>query len=387
MIQEQLRCGCNSLEGGSVIDTPCGRVMSDVSSMFIVYVLELYKWENDKATLSKLWLNVKNAAQWHINVSKKFGVPEHLVNTYDVLGQDHYDLCAFNSAFHILAMAAARELASVMGDKDFADKCQQTLENAQTAIDKLQWNETAGYYNSYTVLANISTTNPGAIMTDTFYSQVLAFSLDLGLLVKNESRLLSHMKQELEHNDSPVGMLVQTGRYPYPGPSQDNAIWLMGNPNWATINIHLKQDITHAINVANKTLNWWREVVNDLWNIPAIAGGIGYGLDGQPWASSHYGYFMSSWHIIFALSGQKTNLPNGTLIFDSPDPSDTWSYPVLLPGVVGKVAQLKNTHTELTLEVFIGELTISKQLSIQNVTYKGPYPLMMKAGDKVTLEK
>ena len=47
------------------------------------------------------------------------------------------------------------------------------------------------------------------------------------------------MKAELEHNDTPYGMMVLSGRYPYPGPWQDNAVWMMGNPNWATINMHL----------------------------------------------------------------------------------------------------------------------------------------------------
>ena len=60
------------------------------------------------------------------------------------------------------------------------------------------------------------------------------------------------MKQELIHNDSPLGMLVQTGRYKYPGPFQDNAVWQMGNPNWASINIHLGQDVKKAIQVKTK---------------------------------------------------------------------------------------------------------------------------------------
>ncbi len=32
-----------------------------------------------------------------------------------------------------------------------------------------------------------------------------------------------------------------TGRYPYPGPARagDNSVWMMANPNWASINIHL----------------------------------------------------------------------------------------------------------------------------------------------------
>ena len=42
-------------------------------------------------------------------------------------------------------------------------------------------------------------------------SQVLAYSLGLGALVQNESKLRLHMKAELEHNDSPYGLLVVTG--------------------------------------------------------------------------------------------------------------------------------------------------------------------------------
>jgi hypothetical protein len=37
------------------LDKGCGRIMSDVSSMYITYVLELYKWQNDTATLHELW--------------------------------------------------------------------------------------------------------------------------------------------------------------------------------------------------------------------------------------------------------------------------------------------------------------------------------------------
>ena len=54
MIPEQLACGCTgAIDPG--LDKGCGRVMSDVSSMYIVYVLELYKWQNDTETLHTLW--------------------------------------------------------------------------------------------------------------------------------------------------------------------------------------------------------------------------------------------------------------------------------------------------------------------------------------------
>ena len=157
--------------------------MSDVSSMFIVYILELYRWSNDVTTLKALWPNAKLAAQWHMDVSSKYGVPTHLVNTYDVLAQDQYDLCSYNSAFHLLALAAARELATVMGDTTFANECQKAFTRGQEAMDNLQWNETAGYYNSYSNLS--APVNPGALMSDTFYAQVTHTATFYSLPVKN----------------------------------------------------------------------------------------------------------------------------------------------------------------------------------------------------------
>ena len=81
MIPEQLACGCTSrIDPG--LDKGCGRIMSDVSSMYITYVLELYKWQNDSATVQQLWPVVKKAAQWQMNVSAADGTPQHLCNTY-----------------------------------------------------------------------------------------------------------------------------------------------------------------------------------------------------------------------------------------------------------------------------------------------------------------
>ena len=40
---------------------------------------------------------------------------------------------------------------------------------------------------------------------------ILAYSLGLGTLVQDEMKLRLHMKAELDHNDSPYGLLVMTG--------------------------------------------------------------------------------------------------------------------------------------------------------------------------------
>ena len=45
------------------------------------------------------------------------------------------------------------------------------------------------------------------------------------------------------HNDITI---VYSGRFPYPGPSSDNAVWMMGNPNWGTINLHLGE-VSHYL--------------------------------------------------------------------------------------------------------------------------------------------
>ena len=55
--------------------------MSDVSSMYVLYVLELYKWGGDIAMLKELWPAAKKAAQWHIDSSIDDGLPNYLCNT------------------------------------------------------------------------------------------------------------------------------------------------------------------------------------------------------------------------------------------------------------------------------------------------------------------
>ena len=96
MIPEQLACGCTSkIDPG--LDKGCGRVMSDVSSMYITYVLELYRWQGDTETLHALWPVVKNAANWQMNVSAADGTPAYLCNTYDILGPTGHEHVSYNT--------------------------------------------------------------------------------------------------------------------------------------------------------------------------------------------------------------------------------------------------------------------------------------------------
>lgn len=101
------------------VEFGCGRTLSDVSSMFIVYLLELQTWYQDtnitSVVLQDLWPHAKLAAEWQMNVSKTDKIPNHLQNTYDILGLNAYPHSTYNSAFHLLAMLAAEQLAYQMG--------------------------------------------------------------------------------------------------------------------------------------------------------------------------------------------------------------------------------------------------------------------------------
>lgn len=362
MIPEQLRCNA----GGptSEIDTPCGRVMSDVSSMLIVYILEMYQWGGDIDLLKEMYPVIVKAADWHISTTGSYGIPIRLQNTYDVLALNAYTFSAYNSAFHLLAMKAAHRAAQIMSDNQRATKYSEAYEAGLNGMNKYLWNSTTKYYNSYSSITKTGQLETvGALMTDSFYAQVLSFSLGLGLLVEKD-KLDSHLDAELKYNDSPYGMLVQTGRYPYPGPFQDNAVWMMGNPNWVASKIHLGMKPQEALPVAKKSLDRWRSVLNDQWNVAGIMGGLGYGADGQPYITSHYGYFMSSWHIIFALSGQQADLAssNSYLRFN-PTLNAPYTLPVLLSGSIGTI---RNDGSRITLSLSAG-----KNLDVSEVTVSG----------------
>jgi hypothetical protein len=134
-----------------------------------------------------------------------------------------------------------------------------------------------------------------AIMADCTYANVLADTLGLSPLT-TDAQINSHLKVVLRENDSPYGFIVQTGRYPsiHDHGDNDNSLWMMANPDWATLAIWRGFDPNEALAVARKTLDWWRTELKDVWNVVAVGGGVNTSTAGQPLANSHYGYHMST---------------------------------------------------------------------------------------------
>ena len=81
-----------------------------------------------------------------------------------------------------------------------------------------------------------------------------------------------------------------------------------------------------ALNRAKKSLDHWRSTLNDQWNIHGLIASNGYGLDGLPWATSHYSFHLVLWHIPLALSGQQYTARNASLTF-----WPKYSFPFNLP--------------------------------------------------------
>lgn len=370
MIQEQLMCGCMT-NVDSHFDRGCGRQMSDVSSMFIVYLLELYKWANDTEILEELWPVAKNATLWQMSKSIEQGIPKNLCNTYDRLGPGRRDYVSYNAVFHLTAMSAAAHLAKAIGDDKFANNCTNALVRGQKALDTLQWVE-ADQTKEMAPHWSFANDDPASLMVDSLYGQVLAYTVGLGTVVSGNAKIKQHLQTELLWADSPYGLVVLTNKSIQRLPE----IWQGGSPNWASLNIRNKfMSVTDALTQPAKSLGLWRSVINDQWNTCGIAT-----RDGRSSVTSHYGFHMVAWHIPLTISGQDANLPEGELSFD-PRVMTPYKLPVLLPGITGT---LTGTSKSFSFTLIIGKLYL-KRLAVGSSVY--PKAVDIKAGQTITWNK
>ncbi|KAK3739472.1 hypothetical protein QZH41_020504 [Actinostola sp. cb2023] len=160
------------------------------------------------------------------------------------------------------------------------------------------------------------------------------------------------------------------------------SIWMGASPDWTTLQIHLGLDPDKALQQARKSLNHYRNQLNDTWNIHGLTAGSGYGLDGQPWCTSHYTFHMVLWHIPLALSGQQYSIIERRLIF-SPKLRVPYSLPFFVSYASGTIeAIVKYGMVSFKLTVTHGYLVL-KTLSISGVTWPGE-ALKLEKGESVT---
>ena len=114
-----------------------------------------------------------------------------------------------------------------------------------------------------------------------------------------------------------------------------------------------------------KAYGRWSSVFHDEWNVPGVLGGIGYTVDGsrvdgQTYFTSHYGFYMSSWHLVMGLSGQLANVTEKSLTF-APRLDPPYSLPVILPAVWGHLQAdiINNASVSYTVGLEFGHLELS----------------------------
>ena len=104
-----------------------------------------------------------------------------------------------------------------------------------------------------------------------------------------------------------------------------------------------------ALHQASKSLDNYRTNLRDEWNFHGLTSSQNYGLDGLPWATSHYTFHLVAWHIPLALSGQFYYAPNGTLSFEPKYEAPYW-LPFFTPFATGHIECLQ-VEREKTTEI------------------------------------
>jgi hypothetical protein len=136
--------------------------------------------------------------------------------------------------------------------------------------------------------------------------------------------------------------------------------------------------------MAAKEMDHYRTTLRDQWNIHGLTANDGYGVDGQPWCTAHYGFHMPLWHIPFAMTGQLHSAIEMSLTFE-PKVSCPYSLPVLTSEAVGILTCEKNADIEtFTLKATLvkGARFTLKTLAVDKSPYgKG---VSLTAGESIS---
>ena len=352
-----------------------GRDMGDVTSLFIAEIWEMYAWTGDMNFTKAMYPHVVHAMEWQIRRSPD-GLPIHLVSTYDIVALDQFVYTTFNSVLHLLAMRATMRLAEAFRDNATYQTAAAAYNNGSVLLQSLLWNNASRYYQSFW---DTDTDGSHVVFADSLYGQVVSWTLGLGDLLPRD-QMVDHLYGEERYNDSPYGLIVQTGLEDRNN-TQDNAIWMGGSQDWTTAAIRLGLGLQRSYPQADKGMNNWRLRLNDLWNVWGLAAGIGLGMDGLHWCTSHYGFHMPLWHTPFAVSGQSYFAPNHSLTF-TPAVSAPYSLPVLIPNALARLdAVAAGSSTKYSLMMALGRVELD-ELVVDGVV--APAPGWVEQGESFT---
>ena len=398
-----------------------GRTMGDTTTIWLLEVLEIYQSTGNLTRLTEVWPAAVKGINWQIAVSKEYGIPAHLVCTYDILAMERYNSTTFNGVLHIAAMAAGKVLATVMQDSITFTAAEASRAAAVAAMTgPLMWNSTLGFFRAYT--------GGDAIMSDCLYGQQVALAHGLGWLLPTDM-IAQHLAAEAHFNANQFGLTVVKGRKEPLAPNggeegeevvvvapdaiaqrkatrarevrtlmqglrargdgQDDAVWMGSGPTWSCLALALGADgpagtnVTAALEPSRWILSNYRDRLRMMWDLTGLSTTADWGgedSNGQPFCTSHYGFMLTDYYLIYALSGQQTNIPAGKLSF-APLYAAPYTVPFAFMGTEGTLA-VSASGTK-TLKVAFGSLTLpAGGLSVSGSAY--PNSVSLTAGQSVS---
>jgi non-lysosomal glucosylceramidase len=411
----------------SPLDQPGGRTMADTTTLFIAEMYELYSHTGDFDFLQTWYPTIKRALNWLTTNAKAYGLPDHLVCTYDIINFGQYNTTTFNALLYLTALRAGREIATVVNDPAVVQQCDTAFSVGQAAMQTLLWNSTYQYYRAYT--------GGEAVQGDSLYGQMVSSYLGFGPLV-DVAQLVSHIAAEEKYNGNPFGYTVVTGRNTQPpltsetlfsspafrrlpgyvrekavkdsayaeylvsahGPLRidtvDDVVWEGAGPTNSFLNVALDQvqfpDLSLSLDGVRRSTDNFRLRLKDIWNLVGITTSNDWAppsnstdtfINGMPYVTSHYGFLLPNYYIILALSGQQTNIPNGTLSFNPRIPAPL-SLPFVMANTLGTFS-VDATGTNHTLTLSFGSLYLpANGLSISGSNY--PNPVSLSEGQSIS---
>jgi non-lysosomal glucosylceramidase len=144
--------------------------------------------------------------------------------------------------------------------------------------------------------------------------------------------------------------------------------------------------IAAALDPVERVAENYRSRLHDLWDLHGLTTGENAGDSenevGQPFVTSHYGFFLTNFFLVSALSGQVTDLAGGSpqLSF-APLYACPFNVPLLLAGRTGTVSC--DAAGAYTVGMAFGSLQLpAGGLSVNGRAY--PHAVALAAGEAVT---
>jgi hypothetical protein len=207
-----------------MMDSGGGRIMGDVTSIFILESLQVWRQTADLRWLQSVWPSVIAAVEWEVERSKGLDLPNAVDTTYDYLeiARSPGQVSAYSSFLYLVSLRAARVLAHEMAAHDASGaavllKMIATAESKATAaIDTLLWvpsnSSSKGHYRA---MQNAKGDGGDVLMSDSLHANMWSMILGFGPILPTEGgskgRLRSHFLEEYSRNCVLVGVSDPVG--------------------------------------------------------------------------------------------------------------------------------------------------------------------------------